>query len=173
MSERLFKLMVSKVDDIVTVEWKMGWSEVHLVSGGAAWAEQSRFEDNGSSDWRKNPGRTANQYHERFSRALNLDSMAQISEAIKAGAVVATEAGGFHARNSKIAQQTKRLIAFTWSTGKTPEKGGTLDTWNKCKGLRLHVDLHSIDSVEKKLVVGGGKGPEQVMIGKRKRDEDL
>ncbi|ORY40659.1 hypothetical protein BCR33DRAFT_767849 [Rhizoclosmatium globosum] len=150
MSERLFKLMVSKVDDIVTVEWKMDWSEVHLVSSGAAWAdhsavslfllnpnskltlhfpcrfllEQSRIEDNGSSDWRKNPGRTANQYHERFSRALNLDSMAQISEAIKAGAVVATEAGGFHARNSKIAQQTKRLIAFTWSTGKTPEKSG-------------------------------------------------
>ncbi|KAJ3131471.1 hypothetical protein HK100_006332 [Physocladia obscura] len=94
--------------------------------------------------------------------------MLEISEAIKAGAIVATETGGFHARNTKIAL-AQRMIAFTWSDGNSPEKGGTLDTWKKCKGLRVHVGLKSI--VRTEMVEAAGKGQPEVVC-KRKRDEE-
>jgi hypothetical protein len=29
---------MSKAEDIVTNKWELDWSEVHLISGGAAWA---------------------------------------------------------------------------------------------------------------------------------------
>jgi hypothetical protein len=49
---------------------------------------------------------------------------------------------GFHARNSLIAQ-ADYLVAFTWGRA-APVDGGTLDTWKKSKGRKLHVSLHDL-----------------------------
>jgi hypothetical protein len=35
-------------------------------------------------------------------------------------------------------------LAFTWSETASPADGGTLDTWNKCRGTKVHVSLHSL-----------------------------
>ncbi|KAJ3390625.1 hypothetical protein HDU84_007176 [Entophlyctis sp. JEL0112] len=100
---------------------------------------------------------------------MHCDSMSEISKAIEAGAVVATEAGGFLARNTKIAL-AQRMIAFTWSDGNSPAKGGTLDAWKKCKGLRVHVRLRSIQSIAENEV--DGRNSQKGVIGKRKHEED-
>ncbi|KAJ3113001.1 hypothetical protein HK100_002134 [Physocladia obscura] len=153
-SESLFGAIVAKAEDIVTNEWEFDWGQVHLISGGAAWTDHAairlflahpsakltlhfpcqfivgpkpQFEDLGSTDWRKNSGQMANQYHKQFSSVINSNSMLEILEAIEAGAVVATDSRGFHDCNTKIAL-AQRMIAFTWSKGISPEKGGTLDT---------------------------------------------
>jgi hypothetical protein len=51
---------------------------------------------------------------------------------------------GFHAQNSHIAHQADYPLAFTWSETASPADGGTLDTWNKCRGTKVHVSLHSL-----------------------------
>ncbi len=139
-----------------------------LVSGGAAWSDHlavhlylhrstyqlpimslclhlpcpfdsssNKYLDNGARDWRINPGWLANYYHEKF----NVNSLAEISEAIRQGAVVNVW-NGFHARNSKIAQ-AMYLLAFTWHTHQ-PDDGGTKDTWNKALGVKTHVSLQTL-----------------------------
>ena len=37
-------------------------------------------------------------------------------------------------------------MAFTWGRGDTPKEGGTLDTWTKCKGVKVHIPLDSLQS---------------------------
>ena len=63
--------------------------------------------------------------------------MADIREAIVCGAIVNAR-DSFHERNMDIAK-AEVLIAFTWSNGEAPLKGGTLDTWKKCTGRKIHV----------------------------------
>lgn len=125
-----------------------------LVSGGAAWGdhvavhlyltrehtltlhlpcpwENGRYQDMSSRDWRTNPGRLANQRHELFQRQTGIDSLQQIQSAIDRGAQVCIHSG-FHARNTEIAK-VKVLVASGCL------KGGTLDTWKKCKGEKIFV----------------------------------
>jgi hypothetical protein len=139
---------------------------IELVSGGAAWADHvavrlfldgkassltlhlpcpfvdGKYLDTGSNDWRTNPGQSANYYHQKFSQAMGCDTLADIQTAISKGANVVVGAG-FHQRNSQIAKSDV-LLAFTWAVGDTPSDGGTLDTWNKCKAPKLHVQLNSL-----------------------------
>jgi len=106
--------------------------------------DNEMYVDNGSSDWRKNPGRSSNNYHKKFAKSLGDTSgkitLMQISTVIKHGASV-TIRNGFHARNTDLAS-VENLIAFGWFN-EYPESGGTADTWKKtnasCK--RLYVDL--------------------------------
>lgn len=142
-----------------------------LVSGGAAWADHlavyaflhSRC--NGLrlylpaplvqlvNGWRfqgigpRSSGGAANYYHDRFSRAIGEDTLAQIADAQKLGAEVNPESAsaGFKsmfARNRKIAQACNAVLAYTFNSGDEPADGGTLDTWRQVQSTdRVHVDL--------------------------------
>ena len=101
-----------------------------------------QFIDNGVKDWTKNPGRTANIYHRKFSAKIKDDSLQQIQSAILIGAAY-KEYKGYHDRNLKVAE-SRYLIAFTWGDTDIPKKGGTRNTWDKCQGRKIHIPLSSL-----------------------------
>ena len=106
------------------------------------------FADDGSRDWRTNPGGTANHYHRKFSEAVwdyEYQSLAQIAEAIKGGATSQT-GRGFHARNKDVVHSADAMLAMTLSPGMSPEKGGTGHAWGQFKSHKkgypkLHIPL--------------------------------
>lgn len=138
-----------------------------LASGGAAWAdhlavqlylmnevkslhlflpapfEGGRFRDIGGFGT-KNPGGTSNYYHRKFSAKLKINSLADIEEAIRKGATVTVDSGGFFGRNSLLANATNQVIALTfgardyagpWVNADVAglKDGGTAHTWNRCQ----------------------------------------
>lgn len=109
-------------------------------------AEKPQFFDTGIKNWKKNAGRTANLYHATFSEKIKEDSMQQIQSAILIGAHY-KEHNGFHERNTHVAK-SGYLIALTWSSTDCPKKGGTFDTWTKCKNTKVHVCLESLISAK-------------------------
>ena len=102
-----------------------------------------RFRDTGGSDYVKNPGGIANRYHEQFSEKIGENSLMQIQTAIDLAAIIKTH-NGFKERNKYIAD-SEFLVAFTWGEGCVPKKGGTLDTWEKCKGKKVHIPFSSLN----------------------------
>lgn len=118
--------------------------ELHLP--GNLDLNTGRYVDTGSNDWRSNPGRTSNYYHEKFSSSLGDTNRAfhELVLAVKNGAKIAAY-NGFHDRNIPVAY-SNFMLAFTWGR-QEPEDGGTLHTWNQaaksnCK--RLHVSLYDL-----------------------------
>ena len=145
---------------------------VHLISGGAAWADHvavglylyglaskltlylpapldvqtGRFAEHGG--W-PDVGRTANYYHDIFRRMTGIDGRAQIREAQARGAELDTGPGGFKARNMKVAHGCTELWAYTWGQGAEPKDGGTAHTWGATARQRkpvLHVSLWGLAS---------------------------
>ena len=102
-----------------------------------------RFRDTGGSEYVKNPGGIANRYHEQFSEKIGENSLMQIQAAIDLAAIIKTH-NGFKERNKYIAD-SEFLVAFTWGEGSVPKKGGTLDTWGKCKGKKVHIPFSSLN----------------------------
>ena len=171
MTAKVFDAMVARTGQALA-EWKLAPAQVHLVSGGAAWADHvavrlflgkdqtesafagltlhlpcafdhkaGRALDTGRADWRTNPGRSMNQYHAAFTRAVKSDTLREITAAQKAGAELVTTYRGFHERNGAVAA-SDYVIAFTWGAGATPKDGGTADTWAKARrAVRIHVPL--------------------------------
>jgi hypothetical protein len=135
------------------------------VSGGAAWADHlavrlfldgdvagltlhlpapfrdGRFEgDPGTS------GARTNELHARFSHATGIDSLAELALAIAKGAraseqPVAPGSVGNLARNRLVAREADAALAYTFGRGVVPAEGGTKDTWDKLRGVRVHVPL--------------------------------
>lgn len=137
-----------------------------LVSGGAAWADHLAvwlglregysvvlhlpcefkdvmYVDNGSSDWRTNPGKTANYYHRVFSTALGTDSLGDIQKLMEMDTTEVHVGKGFHERNGKVAK-SEYMLAYTWGRGDEPDDGGTKHTWDlaaKTGCKRRHVSI--------------------------------
>lgn len=153
LSSATLDRMVSAVEAQIAA-WGLRLCDVRLVSGGSAWADHAavlvflrhpecelllhmpcafrgRFVDHG-------PGRLLNKYHQLQSSLTGVDSLAQIAEALERGARV-TCSDGFHARNSLVAQ-SQFMVAMTFGH-RVPDTPGTLDTWRKCRGVRVHVSL--------------------------------
>ena len=104
--------------------------------------DYGKFVDTGESDWRVNPGQPANRYHNEFTAITGCKSLEEIQRAIDAGAIIKTSSGGFHVRNTAIAENTGYMIAFSWSRGDRPTIGGTADVWRKCNTVyKMHVSL--------------------------------
>jgi hypothetical protein len=145
------------------------WSNVHIVSGGAAWSDhvavhlflkypkssltlhfpckwnssKKQFEDNGKYHWAANPGRTANLFHFRFGRIIGTETLPQIQKAIDNGAIIVDNYVGFHDRNLSVGKSS-HLIAFTASKSDQPTDGGTFHTWeNATSKYKTH---YSIDN---------------------------
>lgn len=161
-SLKLFNLMKDRVVHIISKDLSLEISDVHLISGGAAFGDHvsvSLFKsseymfsgitlflpcewstsegshyDSGSGNWKTNPGRNANRYHHAFHRHTGVESLSEINSLFDENNVeIDTSGKGFHDRNSKIAHTADILIALTWSKSTEPPKGGTLDTWNKAR----------------------------------------
>lgn len=145
-------------------------SDVTLVSGGAAWADHlavALFLENRDkfslrlflpSIFAEHTQRfvgpansaasAANFYHEKFSRAIGVDSRGQIASLFKMGNVSidcepSSEGyGGMFARNKKVAQVSDACLAYTWGEGTEPADGGTMNTWKQIEGRKVHVPLY-------------------------------
>lgn len=146
----------------------------HVKSGGAAWMDHlavslflfghageitlhlpapfvdGKFVDSGF----KSAGGAANYYHKRFSEIIGRDTLGQIAELIKRAEAGDTRIhityepaspgiGGMFARNAKVAVVDK-MYAYTFGEGDQPADGGTLHTWNLCKGEKTHVSLPTL-----------------------------
>lgn len=101
--------------------------------------------------------RTANYYHEIFSKKVYGDSRRSrkmILEAVALGLdelsgrlVTVKSGGGFMGRNGEIANDADDgLIAFTFSDTGAPKDGGTMNTWREHfkihpSAIRRHIDL--------------------------------
>lgn len=146
---------------------------VKLVSGGAAWADHVAvrlfltdctdaltLHLPASWDWERggflnaesnrsgrdpDPARTATYYHTRFSRVIGVDTLAELEQARRKGAVLIPHAG-FHMRNRAVARDATALLAFTWGLSlEEPKDGGTKHTWDCAAGkIREHVPLASL-----------------------------
>lgn len=175
---QVFQAMVDYVEQFVK-DQKVEWKDVHLISGGAAWVDhvaitlflvhqkegtqltlylpcafasvKKGFVDNGSSDWKINPGKSANKYHLTFQSKTKIASFQEIVDAQDKGATLDTSAPGFHQRNTLIAN-TPHLLAFTWhDDDEAPKpKSGTMNTWSKCKGTKCHIPLSTLKVLKRK-----------------------
>lgn len=167
LNKELFNKMIKKaielINEIVKVNKKEN-KDVTIKSGGAAWSDHVavrignnygsveiyfpcnwdtksyRHEDTGEYDWKKNPGRLANKLHNEFGEELGTDTQKEFLELKN---VTMYKGNGFHDRNTYVAN-SHYLIAFTFSKDMDSYKGGTADTWKKCKGQRIHVNLSSL-----------------------------
>jgi hypothetical protein len=159
MSMALWQWMLDKAKTLIP-------RDAHLVSGGAAWADHiavalflEGYSDrltlhlpaplSKESGWFIGSDRgsavAANFYHQKFSKIIGRNSLAELLEAATWSTCDGTFEDlpgyrGMFVRNAKVAQ-CEAMLAFTFGKGNEPATGGTLDTWNKCQGERLHVSL--------------------------------
>ena len=174
LSARSFTKMGEIARTIIEERLQVQCHEADLISGGAAWADhvaahafvngcgqslslalpcgwddlRMQFVDNGSTDWRKNPGATANRHHLAFSARCGINSLEELHQLIterRADVLIGT---GFHERNTFIAESADALIAFTFGNGVALKDGGTADTMGKFLKLNgpvgaFHVDLNT------------------------------
>lgn len=130
------------------------WSEIHLVSGGAAWGDhiavhlhlqhpeslltlhlpcqwdhiKHQHYDNGQYDWKTNAGKLANEYHRKFQKVVGFDSLLQIQSLIDSKMAKINIYKGFHTRNLAVGK-SQHLLAFSFSLTDEPTDGGTAYTW--------------------------------------------
>lgn len=164
LTKEIWNKMIVKAEDIITKEWEFRWSEVALVSGGAAYSDhvavvlftknkqetrltlelpcawdKTQFKDLGIFSPNLNPGGTSNFYHRKFSKKMGIDSLEDIARAIEEGADIAISKG-FNDRNNKVAR-ADRMIAFTFGD-RNPQDGGTGFTWKCSKSpFKKHICL--------------------------------
>jgi hypothetical protein len=179
ISKDLFHEMKIMTIKIIQKHIQSDLKTIKLVSGGAALADHvavslfienqgfegltlhlptkwesnlMRYYDSGEKDFRSNPGRTANKFHEKFSKLIGIQSLEEVEKARLLGAQFHIW-NGFHARNTKVAK-CDLMIAFTWSkTDIPPHSGGTIDTWNKSDAkMKVHIPLWNLlDIVNSKI----------------------
>ena len=114
---------------------------LHIPATWKSTGSGPRFVDNGKPS-QSNPGKVANKLHKTFSEKIDEDTFEQIESSRRLGGKLDVH-DGFKKRNDHIAK-SQYLIAFSWSDGEEPTKGGTLDTWSKCTGNKLHIPLSSV-----------------------------
>jgi len=153
LSGTMFDKMYIKLLQVIDHIERYGPEPVDtLVSGGAAYADhlavhhflhsrdrklnlelhlpcrfflvQGKFEDDGSRDWKNNPGGTLNYYH----RKMAFDSLDELTIAIDSPGCVTSCGEGLFGRNKRIAQAADAVVAFTFGQGAMLKPGGTADT---------------------------------------------
>lgn len=132
---------------------------IHLVSGGAAWADHvavelfltsdlefpqltlhmpcewnhqwHEFLDNGGKTWKTNPAKTCNYYHKQFKRITGKKSLSELEKVrCMKGVTFDHSEFGLMPRNNRVAQ-SDIIIAFTRCSSGEPLKGsGTKKTWD-------------------------------------------
>jgi hypothetical protein len=184
INRRIYDAMFAEAADAIA-EWKPD----ALCSGGAAFADHvavrayleglvpslvlflpaefdGRYRETSARD---DPGRTTNRYHRAFSSSCGLDSLSELTEAIRRGADARVHRG-FKNRNLEVANVATHLLACTFGRDVPPanfgpedagfsssrdaglKDGGTAHTWGeawKCLAKR-HLSLtwleHKLES---------------------------
>ena len=157
--------MCLKAEDLIN-SLNVDLKTINLVSGGAAWSDHVAIylfltnkygkltlylpchwnsdlimhEDNNKTGFIHNPDKSANKYHNNFSKVLGYNTLHDIENAKLNKAIIVDDNIGFHKRNTLISK-SEYLIAFSWAKNEFSIEGGTLDTWKKCKGKKIHIDL--------------------------------
>lgn len=109
-----------------------------------------------------NPGKTSNNFHERFSRKTGVQGLAEIAMAIEKGANIHVFEG-FHNRNCEVASHCDYLVAFTFGSRTVTEikgddpaftnhrkagvkDGGTAHTFNETWNVhaKAHENLYDL-----------------------------
>lgn len=89
-------------------------------------------------------GSILNYYHNEFTKKINKDSLKEIGEVLKNDNCSFKIGKGFHDRNLMVGN-VDYLIAFSWSKGDVPKKGGTYDTWiNSNAKKKIHISLEKL-----------------------------
>lgn len=168
LTKLAYKRMCTEAERIITDEFKLDWSHVTLVSGGAAWSDHvavTLFEKHKTCklqlffpcEFKNNvfvSNSTANQYHAQFSRVMDMNSRLQLTTAMgKQGCEVDMTSQGFLDRNTRIAKKSQFMIAFT-RNGAEPNDGGTGNTWSKCTMDITQRRVVSISGLARKRRVG-------------------
>jgi hypothetical protein len=172
MSKALYEKMFFEARRAITPWVEQFGRPLTLVSGGAAWADHiavslfldrfmhcslelhlpcpfdltvPAYQDDGSRDFRKNPGGTSNYYHRQFSQKMGGNTLTGLRKAIRSANCEIIIGKGFHDRNSGIAKVDCMLCFHFAGRGATKPKGGSLDTWNKSKAYeKVYVPLESL-----------------------------
>ncbi|MHB1955641.1 MAG: hypothetical protein ACYCOU_18045 [Sulfobacillus sp.] len=147
LNQEVFDYMYSSAAEFIGKKVSGEWSRVHLVSGGAAWADHvavrlflshpdAKLSLFIPAAWKngKFESKTANWYHELFEKKTGIHSLAEIEECRVKGAVLKNY-DGFRARDLKIGTKSEWLLAFTFDE-KEPMTGGTGYTWKNAKTRR-------------------------------------
>ena len=96
---------------------------------------------------RSETARVANYYHNKFSNLCALDSLAELSTAIRSGAKIVVTPG-FKERNTKVAHDADAMIALTFGNKNRIKDGGTADTCRKYlsfgKKRLINIDLNTL-----------------------------
>ena len=159
MTHRLWQWML---DDIAS---RVKWDD-HLVSGGAAWADHlaiamfleghvktltlhlpAPYVNGVFIGPYKSAASAANFYHRKFGNEIETNTLGEIEQAgnmehCHGSFEPAAEGyGAMFNRNKKVAASAELVLAYTFGTGDQPADGGTKNTWDQCKGDRIHVPL--------------------------------
>ena len=124
------------------LEAKAAALTLHIPAVWESTGDSGRFKDNGKPS-QSNPGKVANKLHKVFSEKIKEETLKQIESCRYLGAQLKVH-DGFKKRNDIVAK-SPYLIAFSWGKGDSPTKGGTLDTWSKCTGKKVHIPLSSLE----------------------------
>lgn len=140
----------------------------HLIAGGAAWVEHvavqlyleglvgeltlhlaAPFSGKRFLGPDRSSGAAANMFHERFSRAIGCDTLADIDRAIRRGAFVTSqpEAAGYAGlvgRSRRVAADANCVLAYTFGEGREPLSGGARETWDLVLGPRVHIPIDGL-----------------------------
>jgi len=151
LSKKHFEAMCLVASGLVEQFKENNYPITHLVSGGAAWADHvavrlfldkkasrlrlflpcewdnGSFKDNGSDDFKVNPGRTANRLHKSFQTRTQINSLTEIHIAKAEGAELIEVTKGFFARNALVAK-SDFLLAMTFGHEHEVKEGGTAHT---------------------------------------------
>ncbi len=135
---------------------RRGWSsDVTLISGGSAWSDHiavDLFNEGVASGLilhlpsAPEAKRRLQQLHGEFNRATGKNSVAEVAQALRRGAILRKQYRDFAERNTAVAADaTDLLIALTWSNTNQPKPGGTADTWQKsCAPHKVHLRLSAL-----------------------------
>lgn len=96
------------------------------------------------------PGNIANYYHRKATKSCGVKSLEQIAQAINKGAKVIVTPG-FKERNTKVAQESDVLVAFTFGDGAVLKDGGTLDTTRKFLKAKAGAPSYHVDLFQMKV----------------------
>ena len=167
LDSQLYTKVVNQVDQKI-----QPWKNIHLISGGAAFVDHvaislflkhvtegakltlflpCEFDCQQNQFAECHPGPIATKEHRDFEKRTGIESLVEITKAIKLGAKVRVvsdlkiDPKGWHARNMKIAASVSlddSLFAFTWYAGSEPKPdSGTRRTWDMTKCSKQYFSL--------------------------------
>jgi hypothetical protein len=159
----------SNVYSYIKTNMKTKPSKVTLISGGSSWIDHVAVQlfltgefaglelylpadfDFPLKKYDKSSyeGRRLNELHQKFSSKVGSNTLEELHQALFNPKTTMDVGDDFFIRNTKIAINSDHLLAFTFNGNHDyPVKGGTMDTWSKFKGEKVHLSLDQMDLTE-------------------------